>query len=182
MLTEEYGFCYFKLDDYLERYLDFAKNQGAPYSLKAVNMSTDELWLRDPKVLAREELAIYEELFQFAQADIRNLDCNKPIIAEGAGFLPNLVKAAGIAEDSYICIVPTKEFQYKKYSERDWVSDILKDSCNKEQAFINWMERDVLFAESVRNSAVNLGYKTILVSESSKVSTTYETVKKVFGL
>jgi hypothetical protein len=170
------------LDDYLEEYLRLAKKEGAPVSLKVTHMSTDEMWLRDPEELHKDELVVYEELFKYACEDIRRMKVKVPIIAEGAGFLPRLMKKNRTEKDSYICIVPTKEFQYSKYRERDWVPTILKGCSDKDQAFLNWMERDALFAKTVRGEAEELGYKNILVDGNVSIAENIKIVKNTFGL
>ena len=65
-----------------------------------------------------EEIAIYEMMFSYSINDILKLSPEKPIIAEGAGFMPSLVKRLNVDKAHYICIVPTREFQIKKYGER----------------------------------------------------------------
>ncbi len=82
----------------------------------------------------------------------------------------------------YINITPTPEFQITHYKERPWVSDVIEGCSDKEKAFINWMNRDILFANEVREQCKRLGYTAFVNDGSISVD---EMVKKVilhFGM
>lgn len=67
-----------------------------------------------------------------------------------AAFLPSLMQICNIDRKHYVNITPTPEFQISHYKERPWVSYVLEGCSDKEKAFINWMNRDILFADEVR--------------------------------
>lgn len=182
MIAEKFGLYYFKVDDFLFDYIAKAKDKGKLYSTKASLMSVDEIWLRDPEVQCEEELAIYREIFEFAVEDLGKIQVQNGIITEGAAYLPELMRRHGIDQHHYTCVVPTKEFQYFHYRQRPWVPQVLEGCSNKELAFNNWMERDVLFAAAVRESATMLGYQTFLTDGTKDASYTYEQVCKAFDL
>ena len=58
MLAAEYAFDYYKLDDRLEPHMKLAALEGKPYSLAALALDFEQMWMRDPKQQANEELAI----------------------------------------------------------------------------------------------------------------------------
>ena len=60
------------------------------------------------------------------------------------------MKMCNIDIKHYFNITPTPEFQISHYKERSWVSDVLEGCSNKEKAFKKWMNRDILFADEVR--------------------------------
>lgn len=80
--------------------------------------------------------------------DIKSIEGKNRIIAEGAAFLPRLMQNCNIDRKHYVNITPTPEFQISHYKERPRVSDVLEGCSNKEKAFKNWMNRDILFAYS----------------------------------
>src|SRR5690554_8094801 len=76
----------------------------------------------------------------------------------------------------YINITPTPEFQITHNKERPWVSDVLEGCSDKEKAYINWMNRDILFAYEVREQCKRLGNTAVVNDGSISVD---ELVKKV---
>lgn len=182
MIADRLGLYYFKVDDYLDKYMSRGKEANKLYSVKAMEMSADEIWMRDPMTQNIEELEIYHEIFEFILEDLNQIETLNGIITEGAAFLPELVNEIKVENHSYICIVPTKDFQYHHYKLRPWVPDILAECTDKEQAFENWMERDALFAATVRENADKIGYQSIVTDGSIDVNTIYEQVVNWFNL
>jgi len=182
MLVENYGFQYYKLDDHLDEYLKKGATDGYNLYKKVTSMTLDEIWLRRPLEQSDEEIAIYEIMFSYAMNDISNLSGGAAVIAEGAGFLPNLMKKVNIDKSHYICIVPTKDFQISQYSQRAWVKDYLSSCTDIDSAFSNWMERDSIFAERVLKDAVELDYFSIEVDGTQSVNNNYSIVESVFKL
>ena len=182
MLVEKYGFQYYKLDDYLFEHLEKGASDGNDLYKKVISMSLDETWFRNPLEQSDEEIAIYEIMFSYAMNDINNLSAETAVLAEGAGFLPNLMKKANVDKSHYACIVPTKKFQIKHYSKRAWIKDYLSSCSDKDRAFHNWMERDSIFAERVLEEAKKLEYFNIIVDGNQSINENYEVIENVFKL
>lgn len=181
-LAKAFAMYYFKVDDYLDDYLDMAKEAGKVYSTKAKTLSAEETWMRTPEIQEQEKLKIYEEIFEYVLQDVEKLAKSRPVITEGAAYLPRLVKAIGIDKLHYVNITPTKDFQYEHYKMRLWVPYVLEGCTDQNQAFENWMERDVLFANTVRKEAAQYGYSCILIDGSAGVEEIYGKVCSIFGL
>ena len=77
--------------------------------------------MRDPLVQCQEELQIYQEIFPYVLADWNAIQSEKGIIAEGAAYLPELMKAQGFPADHYLSLTPTRDFQVSHYEKREWV-------------------------------------------------------------
>jgi 2-phosphoglycerate kinase len=182
MIAEQYGLYYFKVDNYLDEYIRRGNASNKPFSSQALKLSTNETWLRDPIVQNTEELEIYREIFEYILEDLSKLEAPNGIITEGAAFLPELIHAIGVGSNSYICIIPTKEFQYHHYKLRPWVPEILKDCTDKKQAFENWMERDALFAVTVKEEADKLGYRSLITDGTIGVDCVYNQVAECLDL
>lgn len=162
ILAEKYGLYYFRVDDFLDKYIELGVQKGYPICTHIRLMTADETWMRESIVQCEEELLWYQEVFEFVCEDIKKIQNVKGIITEGAAYLPNLMKKAGIPANQYLSITPTKEFQLFHYSKREWIPYILKDCSDKEKAFENWMERDVLFAKDVQKQCVDTGYTSLI--------------------
>lgn len=181
-LSHQYGFQYYKVDDFLDEFISKGGDDGDEWLKHVSTMTLDQLWLRDPYILNKEELVTYEKLFPYYISALEKLNNDTPIITEGAAFLPSLVNQLGIDKMHYICIVPSKEFQLLYYKKRLWVNDYLSSCSNKEKAFSNWMERDALFALSTLEQAEKAGYKTLVVDGTKSVEDNYNFVVEAFGL
>jgi hypothetical protein len=180
MIAEQYDLYYFKVDNYLDDYIRRGNAANKPFSSQALKLSADETWLRDPLVQNTEELEIYREIFEYILEDLSRIEDPNGIITEGAAFLPELMNELGIDCNSYICIIPTKDFQYHHYKLRPWVPEILKDCTDKKQAFENWMERDALFAITVKEEADKLGYRSLITDGTIGVDCVYNQVAEWF--
>lgn len=181
-LKEVYGFQYYKVDDDLFHFIEKGAEDGDAWLKYIASMSLDELWLRNPMTLNEEALITYKKLLPYFIDKLTAFDKNTPIITEGAAFLPYLMSELGIDKNRYLYMIPTKEFQMKHYLKREWVDDYLSSCSDKKTAFINWMERDVLFAKSVCEQAKALGYKGFTVDGSKSIEETFKLVVEMFGL
>ena len=72
------------------------------------------------------------------------------------------MKKSGVPGSRYISITPTKEFQVTHYRKRDFVPLVLEGCSDKEAAFLNWMDRDALFAQEVRRQCHKENYVSVI--------------------
>ena len=162
ILSQKYGLYYFKTDDFLDRYMQAGARKGYPVSRKTAEMSAEQIWMREPLLQCREEFDIYREIFEFVAADLDRIEWKGGIITEGAAYLPELMKQSGVSGSRYISITPTKEFQVTHYRKRDFVPLVLEGCSDKEAAFLNWMDRDALFAQEVRRQCHKENYVSVI--------------------
>ena len=179
MISKAYGFQYFKADDFLMDFISKGVNDGNEWLTAISEMTLDQMWLQDTEKLKEDELINYQNLYSYFVEAIRALGDSTPIIAEGAAFLPSLIQGENM---QYVCIVPTKEFQVKYYSQRDWAHEYLADCSDPKTAFSNWMERDALFALSVLEQAKERGFATLVVDGSKTIDENYQFVVGALGL
>ncbi len=104
----------------------------------------NERWMQPIDNLVQNVIKCYREHFSLILEDVRVLPKNKPLLVEGTALLPKEVFGVLSKQSDAIWIVPTPEFQKKKYSQREWIFDILKHCDEPQKAFQNWMERDIL--------------------------------------
>ncbi len=72
------------------------------------------------------------------------------------------MKQSGVPGSRYISIAPTKGFQVTHYRKRDFVPLVLEGCSDKKAAFLNWMDRDVLFAQEVRRQCHKENYVSVI--------------------
>ena len=164
-LAARYSLAHFKVDDHLDTFTARGAAVGLPVCRRILGMSSDETWMRPPHLQCREELDYYAEIAPLVTEELRQLP-NQRILAEGAAFLPLLMQAQGIPSTRYIAIIPSRDFQISRYQQRSWVPHVLRDCTDPEAAFANWMERDALFAESIRQQRMQAGYSCLLTDGS----------------
>lgn len=181
-LSEQYGLAYFKVDDHLERYLQLGASNGKECCAKAVAMTPDEIWMRDPAVQSEEELRIYQEIWEYVFADLQKMDAQAGIITEGAAYLPVLAKRHGIPAERYLSITPTKAFQVFHYRKRGWVPHVLAGCSDQAKAFENWMERDALFAKAVQKQCCECGYRSVINDGEQAMEALVRMTAAHFGL
>lgn len=162
ILSKKHDLYYFKTDDFLDRYMQTGARKGYSVCRKVTSMNAEQVWMREPLVQCREEFDIYREIFELVATDLKLIDWKGGIITEGAVYLPELMKQSGISDSRYISITPAKEFQITHYRERDFVPLVLEGSSDKEKAFRNWMDRDILFAQEVQRQCQKENYVSVI--------------------
>ena len=173
LLARQYQLLHIKLDDLVEEMMSQASADSQPICLLRQD--------RNPEEMADEEWRFYEEIFPYVKSYlIKNQ--NRPLLVEGAGLLPHLLKKLECPASSYLCLTPTADFQKKHYIQREWIPYVLEGTTNPEQAFENWMQRDILFAQMVRKEAVLLGYPSLITDGSQSENQTAEEVARLLKL
>lgn len=179
-LAESYQLIPIKLDDLVEGFTQAARRDGAPISTLREKRTTDQIWLREPAAMAEEEWSFYEEIFPYLrQYLVENQD--KPIVLEGAGLLPHLIKSLNM-DLYYLSMTPSADFQKEQYAKREWVPYVLQNSSNPQLAFDNWMNRDILFAQWCRKESESLSYPHLLTDGSRTIEEMTEKVAQIFSL
>ena len=84
--------------------------------------------------------------------------------------------------NEYISIIPAPDFQISHYKEREWVNYILEGCSDKQQAFNNWMERDILFAKKVEVECKESGIPYIVNDGTKTKDKIFHIVKELFHL
>lgn len=181
LLAKGCGLTYFKVDDFLEKYMEQGAAEGRPACQRAAQMSAEQTWMRAPEIQCQEEFEIYEEIFEYILADLDRIDGENGIITEGAAYVPALMKKLGIPGDSYLAITPAADFQVSHYRQRPFVPYVLEGCRDKERAFRNWMDRDILFAREVRRQCGEAGFASILNDGSLSIEAMVDAAVSHFG-
>ena len=182
-LSEQYGIRRFSIDDHLGEYALKGRENDLPVCLHQNLLSPEEFWMRDSMVMCEELIGFYREIFPFVMEDLRSAAKEGPLIAEGIALMPELVmkefpEQTGMAppqrsEQSdtvyslhveYICMVAEESFQVRHYREREWVPLLLDGCRDKKKAFSNWMKREKLFAEYIKQTAEQSGCRLYMIS------------------
>ena len=181
-LAAEYQLQYYQVDDYYQAHVKRCNPDRHPTMHKIAHMGWNEIWSRAVPTQVSDELEYYRELFEMILDDLAAFEPGKAIIVEGAALLPELVEKCDVDARKVLYMVPTKAFQIRHYSQREFIHHILKDCDDPEKAFENWMMRDHQFGRLILRQAQTRNYKTILVDGSQDIGELYTQVKNYFGL
>ena len=181
LLARKYDLLHIKLDDLVDEMIAQAREDLKPISLLRQDRNPEQIWMRNPEEMADEEWRFYEEIFPYVKSCLIK-DQDKALLVEGAGLLPHLIKSLEEPAVSYLCLTPTADFQKKHYKQREWVPYVLEGTTNPEQAFENWMQRDILFAQMVRKETMKLGYPSLIADGSQSEKQTVEEVARLLKL
>nr|WP_294486928.1 hypothetical protein [uncultured Anaerosporobacter sp.] len=182
IIAQKYGIHYYKVDDYFESFTIKGAKLHYPICTKQTELSPEQIWMRDSVLQNEEEFQYYHEIFEFIQTDLLKYNEPRPIITEGAAYLPELMRQHNVTKDRYIAITPTKDFQISRYKKREWVPFVLEGCSDTQKAFENWMDRDLLFAQEVRHQCQVLNYSSILIDGTIAVDKIVSLVCAHFNL
>lgn len=183
MIAREYGAHYFKVDDLLGEFMARAAAEGKEICQRYQGLSPDEIWLEDPAMQCRDEFLIYEEIAPYFFEKLEQID-EEIIVTEGAGYTPEVMKKHACIDQPdapeiyYVAIVPTPEFQIEHYRQREWIKYVLADCSDKEKAFDNWMQRDILFGKQVNEECDAMGIPCFVNDGSQTIEELYDQVTR----
>lgn len=183
MLVSEFGFKYYKVDNHLDRYLDIGAKKGNKVLKAMKGRDREATWLgNEIDTMVEEEFAYYKYAQKIIEGDLKRQYGNKNVVVEGPAILPEFMKNKGVAEDRFVCMVPTRSFQNKEFEGRGWVERYLGGTSDPEKALSNWLERDARFAQIVRDEAIENEQNLIIVDGNEDLDQIYAKVKTMFAL
>jgi hypothetical protein len=169
-LGERYAFTSYNCDDAFARHAQEISAEQQPTFYKVTHMTWEELWMRPVEVLLEDVLQVYGEEWPMIVDDLLSLPADRPMIAEGAALMPELVAPAMARPEQAIWVIPSEGFQRAHYPARGkWVRDIVRQCSNPAQALRNWMDRDVAFARLIARQAERLGLALLTVDGSHTI-------------
>lgn len=181
-LAAEHGLLVYRCDDAYYRHQTLVTPAAQPVFARLARAACDEVWMRPVARQIAEETALYREEFPFILADLAALPETRPIIAEGAALLPELLAGLGADFGRAIWVVPTEAFQRRVYEQREWRHDVLRPCADPARAWRNWMARDAGFARFVAAEARRRGGRVLVVDGARSVEENLRTVERHFWL
>ena len=181
-LIQRYTCQPYNCDDAFARHAEKITPEAQPTFFKVTHTTWEELWMQPVDVLIQDAIRVYHEEWVMIVEDLLALPSDTPIIAEGAALLPALVRDVLAVPQQAIWIVPTKEFQRERYPQRGaWVQEIVSQCTDPEQALRNWMDRDVAFADWVREEARRRCLRLLVVDGERTIDENASIVAAHFG-
>ncbi|GHO96179.1 hypothetical protein KSF_062270 [Reticulibacter mediterranei] len=163
VLVKKYGFALYRCDEAFYEHSKIVTAEQQPIFHRLVHLSSEDLWMRLVAQQVAEEIAFYHEEFPLILEDLLAYPRTQPVLVEGAALLPECVYPLLSHPRRAIWIVPTGEFQMHHYRQRTWAKDVVKACSDPEQAFLNWMQRDIAFAHHVAHEATQRALPLLVV-------------------
>ena len=180
MLIAKYGWYLYRCDEAYERHISIVTPEDQPVFSQLSTLTGDALWMRPLAQQISEEICLYQEEFPLILDDLLALPKTTPVLVEGAALLPHLVAPHLVACHQALWMVPVPEFQMKYYTQRAWAQEIVATCTYPEQAFANWMQRDISFAAYVAQKALEREFFLIRVDGSHSLEESVEVVERPF--
>jgi hypothetical protein len=177
-----HGMTVYRCDDAFYEHMKVVVLEHHPVFHRLAHASCDEIWMRPVARQVAEEIALYREEFPLILADLLALPADRPIVAEGAALLPELIAGLGIDRERAIWMVPTEAFQRKHYGRRAWRHDVLRACSAPEVAWENWMRRDAGFAREIAAQVEYRGFRLITVDGHRSLAEMERDVARALGL
>jgi hypothetical protein len=137
-----------------------------PHMAATPTRDRDWMWVRTtPEALLARWLETTPERFGLALEDLAALPVAPPVVAEGYGFVPDLVAPLIAAPRQAIWLVSTEAFKRQSYARRD--KGRFADTSDPQRARRNHFARDLLIAAHIRERAAALGL-TVLTIDGSR--------------
>ena len=136
-----------------------------PEIIRFMGMTMDERWvLRTPEEMAKQTIASWTERFPMVLDDLRAMEGEGPIVAEGAGLFPRLVAPLLTDRTRAMWLVATPAFiEHVRRTRGRSVADADRIS-DRPRVFRNLVARDHLMAEHIHRQANELDLTAIEVN------------------
>jgi len=152
-----------------------------PTLTKWLASSWNQRWMQPLDTLVQDVIACYQEHFALILEDVCSLP-KRTLLVEGTALLPRAVAEVLSRQSRAIWVIPTAAFQRIHYPRRDWALNIVAQCSNPEEAFNNWIERDIRFAEWIEKEVSALHLPLLKVDGNRTVKENAELVAIHFDL
>src|SRR5512133_3459868 len=180
-LSQRYGMQLYRCDEAFYRHLNQITPDEQPVFYQVMHLSSEDLWMRPVAQQVEETIEIYREEFPLILADLLALPLDRPILAEGAALMPDLVAALLADPRRGMWVVPSPEFQRHHYKQRDWWWDVVRECSDPRQAFEHWRQRDSQFALQVAELAQVRGFGLLRVDGQTSLAENAALVEAHYG-
>ena len=182
IIASRFSLDVYRVDEAFESHAQRFDPLRHPALTKWSKSSWNQRWMQPVESLVQEVIACYREHFTLVLEDILSLPNRKSLLVEGTALLPAQVASVLSRQRRAIWLIPSADFQRAHYSRRDWVPGILAQCSKPEEAFHNWMERDMRFARWIEAEASATHLSLLRVDGNRTIEQNAEAVARHFQL
>jgi 2-phosphoglycerate kinase len=182
IIASRFGIEVYHIDKAFEVHAQRFDPIAHPTLTKWAASSWNQRWMQPLDSLVQEAIACYQEHFTLVLEDLSYLSKRKSLLVEGTALLPRQVARVLASKSRAIWVIPTADFQMGHYPKRDWVRSVISQCDNPEEAFHNWMGRDIRFAKWVEEEASALHLPLLWIDANRTIGQSAEAVATHFQL
>jgi 2-phosphoglycerate kinase len=176
ILSRRFELDVYHVDEAFETHIHGLEPARQPALTQWCRSSWNERWMQSIDSLVQNVIECYREHFALILKDILMMSKYKSLLIEDTALLPGQVAGHLPQQNCASWVIATAEFQREHYRKRKWAREIVEQCDNPDQAFYNWMERDVRFAEWVQVEVNALGLQLLKVDGSLTIKETAEAI------
>lgn len=183
MLAEKYGLGVYHFDRHEPARDARMRLEPTRYPNAATwdAMALDELWVTNsPEAMARLVIGCWSERISLVVGDLLAMPVDRPVVAEGPGFFPQVILPLLSNPRQAIWLVPSEAFKRASH-ERRGKSSSWQETSDPESAHHNHVERDLLLAEHYTREARERGLPLIVVDGARSAEEVATEVEGHFG-
>lgn len=181
ILANEYNLQRYHVDEAFQQHIDDFTKEMYPMNWKWTHTPWEQLWAQPSQILFEQAVIAYSEHLRFVFEDLEHIPGK--VIVEGTSLLPDCIKPLLIDDSQALWMVPTDYFQRTTYPIRGpFVSQIMNQCRDPEQALTNWMDRDVAFARWIEQRTASLDLTCIMVDGATSIAENAAFVSDYFHL
>jgi 2-phosphoglycerate kinase len=181
-LSRHFHIPVYHIDAHIDRHLALITPQAQPALHRWETQTWDERWLQPLDQLLQDAIDSYTEHFYLFLPELLELAATAPLIVEGNPLLPTLIQPYLANPSHAIYLIAPPDLLRRYYSQRDWAVSIINQCSDPEQAFNNWMERDIAFARHVEEQCNQYLLRCLVSDENLSIESKAKTVADHFGL
>jgi len=176
-LAQRFGWNIYHVDEQWDSHKERATPEEHPTYHSITRVTGDELWLRPLEEQIRTEPIFVEEAFPLIREDVKQLlaEDDRPLIVD-ASVVPSSIKSILPSDNHIYYLIPSEEFQREQYARRTFIKDVLAKTTDPEQAWSNWMARDVAFARWLKDRVKEAELPYLIVDGTISLEATVDLI------
>lgn len=140
----------YSIDDQLNHLMKDITPAKQPALCQWEAQSWEERWMQPVDQLLDFAIHAYDEVFWLCMEEITNIPSSQPTLIEGNPLRPELIMPYLFDRNHAIWLIAEGDDLRHYYSQREWAQHVVKETSNPDLAFTHWMDRDVAFANRIR--------------------------------
>jgi cytidylate kinase len=183
-LAAEYVLQAYSTDDVMQDHARRSTAEDCPLLHKFMAMSMDERWVnRSPQEMLETFHWFRGEGFSLIIEDLLTFSKDTGVVAEGFRLLPHLVKPLLADPDHAVWLIPTPEFRKAVIDGRGGAAwEFIARTGDPERALRNFVERDAMFTDRLKEEAQRLEMNIIQVDSTLTENEVTGRVAELFRL
>lgn len=178
-LTEKYDAQVYHYDRHDLRHHEILAETSTKY-LHFLHAPLDERWIHQtPQSLFERTMESFNNRFPLVLQDYEQMEKDRPIIAEGFGFTPQLIAPHLPDIGHAIWLVPSKSFKIESMQRRNKPS-FRDQTSDPQKAYENLLNRDLIIADYYRQEVPKVGGRLVEVDESVDIDGMVALVEEYF--